>query len=76
MRVIETVNEMARWPRTDDIILVPTMGALHEGHRELIKTGKTLAKEKGTLIVSIYINPTQFNDKEDLKSYPKTFEQD
>ena len=70
------MDEMARWPRTSDVVLVPTMGALHEGHRELIKTGKTLAKEEGTLIVSIYVNPTQFNDKEDLNSYPKTFEQD
>ncbi len=76
MRVIETMDEMARWPRTSDVVLVPTMGALHEGHRELIKTGKTLAKKEGTLIVSIYVNPAQFNDKEDLKSYPKTFEQD
>ena len=76
MRVIETVNEMARWPMTADVVLVPTLGALHEGHRELIRTGKTLAKEEGTLIVSIYVNPTQFNDTEDLKSYPKTFEQD
>ena len=76
MRAIETVNEMARWPMTGDVVLVPTMGALHEGHRELIRTGKTLAKEEGTLIVSIYVNPTQFNDTEDLKSYPKTFEQD
>ncbi|MEC7862973.1 MAG: pantoate--beta-alanine ligase [Verrucomicrobiota bacterium] len=76
MRVIETVNEMARWPMTSDVILVPTMGALHVGHRELIRTGKNLAKEEGTLIVSIYVNPTQFNDTEDLKSYPKTFEQD
>ena len=70
------MDEMARWPRTSDVVLVPTMGALHEGHRELIKTGKTLAKKEGTLIVSIYVNPAQFNDKEDLKSYPKTFEQD
>ena len=76
MRVIETVNEMARWPMTGDVVLVPSMGALHEGHRELIRTGKTLAKEEGTLIVSIYVNPTQFNNTEDLKSYPKTFEQD
>ncbi|MED6299495.1 MAG: pantoate--beta-alanine ligase [Verrucomicrobiota bacterium] len=76
MRVIEKVNEMARWPMTSDVILVPTMGALHVGHRELIRTGKNLAKEEGTLIVSIYVNPTQFNDTEDLKSYPKTFEQD
>ncbi|MEE2808049.1 MAG: pantoate--beta-alanine ligase [Verrucomicrobiota bacterium] len=76
MRVIETVNEMAKWPRKNDIVLVPTMGALHEGHRELIRAGKNLTREEGNLIVSIYVNPTQFNDKEDFKSYPKTFEQD
>ena len=76
MKVIETVNEMARWPRTGNIVLVPTMGALHEGHRKLIKTGKALTQGEGNLIVSIYVNPTQFNDKEDFKAYPKTFEQD
>ena len=68
MRVIETVNEMARWPRTGNIVLVPTMGALHEGHRKLIKTGKALTQGEGNLIVSIYVNPTQFNDKEDSKN--------
>lgn len=76
MRVIETVNEMAKWPKTNDIVLVPTMGALHEGHRELIRAGKNLTGDEGTLIVSIYVNPTQFNDKKDFKSYPKTFDQD
>ena len=76
MRVIETVNEMVKWPRTNDTVLVPTMGALHEGHRELIRAGKNLTGEEGTLIVSIYVNPTQFNDKKDFKSYPKTFDQD
>jgi len=76
VRVIETVNEMVKWPMANDTVLVPTMGALHEGHRELIRAGKNLTGEEGTLIVSIYVNPTQFNDKKDFKSYPKTFDQD
>lgn len=70
------MNEMVKWPMANDTVLVPTMGALHEGHRELIRAGKNLTGEEGTLIVSIYVNPTQFNDKKDFKSYPKTFDQD
>ena len=53
--------------------LIPTMGALHDGHIELIKEGKKL---KLPLIVSIFINPIQFNDKDDFANYPKTIEKD
>ena len=53
--------------------LIPTMGALHDGHIELIKEGKKL---KLPLIVSIFINPIQFNDKHDFANYPKTIEKD
>ena len=53
--------------------LVPTMGALHKGHISLVERS---IKENDYSIVSIFINPTQFNDKKDLKSYPKNLTKD
>ena len=49
------------------------MGALHQGHLSLIKKGKKIG---GTIIVTIFINPIQFNDKNDLKNYPITLQED
>lgn len=58
------------------LILVPTMGALHSGHFSLIKKAQQLAGEHGKVIVSIYVNPKQFDRTQDLESYPRPLEQD
>lgn len=66
-------NHRARVPHGTRIGFVPTMGALHEGHASLMK--KSIA-ENDLTVVSVFVNPTQFDRTDDLKNYPKTWTQD
>ena len=58
------------------VVLVPTMGALHEGHRALLRRARELAGPGGTAAVSIFVNPLQFGPNEDLDKYPRTLDAD
>jgi pantoate--beta-alanine ligase len=58
------------------VVLAPTMGALHDGHTQLLRAARTLAGPQGGVIVSIFVNPLQFGPGEDLDRYPRTLDED
>ncbi len=78
MQIIHTVNELRGWSRAartagNTVGLVPTMGALHEGHASLLRAARSRC---GVAAASIFVNPTQFGPNEDYARYPRAFEAD
>ena len=78
MEIVHTIKELktklqVQREKGKTIGLVPTMGALHAGHASLVKRS---VNENDVTVVSVFVNPTQFNDKKDMEKYPRTLEAD
>lgn len=78
MKVVSTGGELRSALRgaAGKVVLVPTMGALHPGHMELVKQARAAAGEEGRVVVSIFVNPIQFDRKSDLEAYPRPMDED
>lgn len=78
MKTFKTIANLRRWRKNLQrrVVLVPTMGALHHGHAALIQHARKIAGKKGCVVVSIFVNPTQFGPKEDFNAYPRPLSKD
>jgi pantoate--beta-alanine ligase len=81
MQIIKSISGMQRLARLwqhggQHVAFVPTMGSLHAGHLSLVARARRLAGKRGKVIVSIYVNPTQFGPKEDFARYPRDLSRD
>ena len=70
MKTLRTIDELRL---TGDVGLVPTMGALHDGHRSLFRAARA---ESDTVVASLFVNPAQFDEQSDLAAYPRDFDRD
>ena len=74
MKIITSIFDLNKEIKNyKNIGFVPTMGGIHEGHKSLIKASQN---KKRMTIVSIFVNPTQFNKKDDFKKYPRNIQND
>lgn len=81
MKIAKSIIAIRRavnaWRATgQEVVLVPTMGALHHGHLSLIRRARQLAGSDGIVVVSIFVNPTQFGPQEDFSQYPRPIKED
>src|SRR2546426_7252212 len=72
MRIITTIPEAQSLPRSNRLVVVPTMGALHKAHAELIRVARKHAGRDGEVAVSIFVNPLQFEPGSDYERYPRS----